>query len=102
MAAQDSVVPITQWQPPPHGFYKCNLDASFWKARNKKGIGMCLRDEDGRFISARTEVVTPFLRVHEGEALCLRHALCWIASMGITKVFFDIDNKLVVDSIHQQ
>jgi hypothetical protein len=35
--------------------YKCNIDASFSAALNRVGLGMCIRDDDGAFVLARTE-----------------------------------------------
>ncbi|CAJ2637029.1 unnamed protein product [Trifolium pratense] len=43
------------WVKPSHGRYKCNVDASFSLAHNKVGIGMCIRDDHGRFVAARTQ-----------------------------------------------
>jgi hypothetical protein len=42
------------WKRPPHGFVKCNVDASFSEYHNRVGIGMCLRDEFGMFVGAKT------------------------------------------------
>lgn len=82
------------------GTFKCNLDASFHKAQNRTGMDMCIRDGEGLFIAARIEFYTHPLRVHEGEALCLLHALSWVSFTGLVRVCFEMDNKFVVDSIH--
>ncbi|PNY12438.1 estradiol 17-beta-dehydrogenase [Trifolium pratense] len=33
-----------------NGRYKCNIDASFSLHRNHIGIGMCIRDDEGRIV----------------------------------------------------
>jgi len=42
------------WKKPAPDRYKCNIDASFSTSLNKVGLGMCLRDDDGAFVLART------------------------------------------------
>ncbi|KAK2352020.1 hypothetical protein QL285_096731 [Trifolium repens] len=37
-----------------NGRYKCNIDASFSPHHNRIGIVMCIRDDEGRFILAKT------------------------------------------------
>ena len=39
---------------PTPGRYKCNIDASFSTSLKRVGLGMCLRDDDGAFVPART------------------------------------------------
>jgi len=43
-----------RWKKPSPGRYKCNIDASFSTSLNRVGLGMCLRDDDGVFVLART------------------------------------------------
>jgi hypothetical protein len=50
--------PITQqmvWAKPDNERYKCNVDVAFSLNHNKVEIGMCIRDDHGRFVAARTE-----------------------------------------------
>lgn len=41
-------------QSPTHGRVKCNIDASFFDQFNRKGIYICIRDEDDIFELAKT------------------------------------------------
>ncbi|PNX91660.1 acetyl-CoA carboxylase carboxyltransferase beta subunit, partial [Trifolium pratense] len=68
----------TDWTKPSHGRYKCNVDVSFSLNRNKVGIGMCIRDDHGRFVDARIEWIELILDVKIGEAIGLMHALKWL------------------------
>jgi len=61
-------------KPSPERF-KCNVDASFSQARNKVGIGVCIRDDEVRYMLAKTEWTTPLLEVELGEALGLLAAM---------------------------
>ncbi|WJX25326.1 hypothetical protein P8452_14380 [Trifolium repens] len=64
---------IHGWKKPLPGRMKCNIDASF--VGNKVGIGMCIRDDSGAFICAKTEWFSPRCTVHVGEALGFLSAL---------------------------
>nr|ABN08196.1 Polynucleotidyl transferase, Ribonuclease H fold [Medicago truncatula] len=44
----------SKWKKPTVGQYKCNIDASFSKHLNKVGIGICIRDDTGTFVLAKT------------------------------------------------
>jgi ribonuclease HI len=88
------------WCKPMTGRVKCNIDASFPTNSNKVGIGMCIRDEHGAFILAKTEWYTPRSEVHIGEALGLLSALNWVHELQLGPVDFELDSKRVVDSFH--
>ncbi|MCI45659.1 cytochrome P450, partial [Trifolium medium] len=45
---------VSKWEKPARGRYKCNIDASFSPQLNRVGIGMCIRDDEGRFVLAKT------------------------------------------------
>jgi hypothetical protein len=40
-----------KWIKPSPGRFKCNVDAAFSQARNRVGIGVCIRDDEGRCVS---------------------------------------------------
>ncbi|CAJ2632963.1 unnamed protein product [Trifolium pratense] len=92
----------TVWTKPRHGRYKCNVDASFSLDRNKVGIGMCLRDDHGRFVAARTEWIEPIVDVEIGEAIGLLYALKWVEGMQLYDTDFEMDCKKIVDSLHSK
>jgi len=77
---------------------KCNIDASFPNGENKTGIGICIRDDDGAFVLARTELYAPRCGVHIGEALGLLSALQWVHDLILGPIDFELDSKKVVDS----
>jgi len=52
------------WRKPYAGRFKCNIAASFSKHLNK--IGMCIRDEHGAFVLAKTNWFSPICEVHIG------------------------------------
>jgi hypothetical protein len=75
VSAQQPPVPSVSWQRPSRDRFKCNVDAGFSTSKNRTGIDICVRDDDGAYVLAKTvsfDVVHP---VRVGEALCLYHAL---------------------------
>jgi hypothetical protein len=86
-----------RWQRPAHGRFKCNIDASFSVSTNKVGLGMCIRDEEGRFVLAKTMWFSPICSVDIGEALGLYHAVWWVHDLQLPLVDFEVESKHVAD-----
>jgi len=42
-----------RWRKPAFGEVKCNVDATIFKEQRSYGIGMCLRDANGDYITAK-------------------------------------------------
>jgi len=80
--------------------FKCNIDASISESSNMVGIGMCIRDEYGTFVLAKTECFSPMFEVHVGEALRLLSALEWVHLLNLGCVEFELDARRVVDSFN--
>ena len=62
---------------------------------NKLGIGMCIRNEEGRFIRAKTMWFSPVCSVDVGEALGLFYAIQWVRELRLQNVDFEVDSKRV-------
>lgn len=73
------------------------MDTSFSAALNCVGFGLCIRDENGNFIKAKTLWSNPVRAMDIGEALGLSHALHWVRDLQLTNVDFELDAKKVVD-----
>jgi hypothetical protein len=82
-----------RWQPPEHGRMKCNIDAALSIQRNKTGVSICIRDEDGVFVLDRTVTFIGVYLVDIGEALGLYHALQWASDMHLDNIDFEVDSK---------
>jgi len=86
-----------KWQKPGRGRLKCNVDAAFSSSLNVIGFGMCIRDETGQFVAAKTLRSSPICDSSIGEALGLSYAIQWVHEMQLTNVDFEMDVKRVVD-----
>jgi hypothetical protein len=67
---------------------------------------MCIQDDEGRFVLAKPEWLSPLLDVDLREALGLLSALHWVRGLGLVRdmrlgiVNFELDSKILVDSIY--
>jgi ribonuclease HI len=90
---------LQQWLPPPLGFVKCNVDASFFPTDGATGWGWCVRDHRGRFLFAGTNIMQAQLNTLEGEAMAIKEAMEELIQRGLSCVIFESDSKIVVDAI---
>lgn len=51
------------WKKHSASRLKCNIDASFSTTFNKVWIDICIRDQEGQFVVAQTEWVSPITEV---------------------------------------
>jgi hypothetical protein len=83
-----------QWQRPVLGWWKCNVDASFYGNTEHTSWGWCIHNLQGQFVAAGCYYVADKLTIIEGEALALLEAISEASSM------FESDFKTVVDAVH--
>ncbi|GAU34086.1 hypothetical protein TSUD_255820 [Trifolium subterraneum] len=88
-----------QWQQPQFGIVKCNVDASFYDIAGATGWGWCVRDHQGRYIIAGTNLLQARLNILEGEAMAIKEAMEEMLQRGFSHVIFESDSKIVVDAI---
>jgi hypothetical protein len=86
-------------EKPAPGEVKCNVDAAIFKDQGCYGVGMCLRDENGHFIAAKTAWFHGLAQPQEAEARGLKEAIIWLGNRGLTEVSIELDYKQVVDGI---
>jgi ribonuclease HI len=89
-----------QWQQPSEGWWKCNVDASFYGASGQTGWGWCVRNDHGIFVAAGTNICNHHLATCEGEAMAIIEALRTASARGWSQVVFESDSKNVVDAIY--
>lgn len=87
------------WQPPDQGYVKCNVDAALFSDQKCFGVGMCIRNSQGRFIKALSRWFECTPRPLEAEALGLKEAILWLSELGLSNVLIGLDCKLLVDGI---
>ncbi|GAU44727.1 hypothetical protein TSUD_88120 [Trifolium subterraneum] len=91
--------PTIQWHNPRFGYVKCNVDASFFNIAGATGWGWCVRDHQGRFIIAGSNIMQARLNILEGEAMAIKEAMIEMIQKGFSHVIIESDSKTVVDAI---
>jgi len=64
------------------------------------GIGICIRDDQGEFVMAKTDCFYPLSDVDVGEVVGIHTALQWVADLHYHHVDFVLDSKSVVESFN--
>ncbi|PNX54968.1 cytochrome p450, partial [Trifolium pratense] len=60
----------------------------------------CMRDDQDRFVLAKTEWIAPCIDVELGEALGLLSALQWVNNLHLHNMNFEMDSKRAVDCLY--
>ncbi|CAN1824958.1 Putative ribonuclease H protein At1g65750 [Linum perenne] len=93
--AQPAVHPCEKWHAPPFGSLKCNSDVGFHAATNEMGMGIILRDCDGRVVGFKQWHDVGQWTPREGEAAALLSAMSWVAEIGYEDVIFECDAEAI-------
>lgn len=86
-------------QRPQQGRLECNVDACFSTQRNHACIGICVCDDAGDFVLAKTMSFTPLCPVAMSE-LGVFYVLQWLQNMQFDNVDFVVDFKTTTDAFH--
>lgn len=84
-----------QWQPPPEGYFKINIDASMLPNCTIAGIAILIRDHAGRFVEAMG-LLQHARNITQAEAWGFVHAMQWAHRCQYKKVMFENGNMQVV------
>lgn len=109
-----SSVASTSHQTPPHVFFfliehvphVADLSATsmpfFSDSLNRIGIRICIRDDEGTFVLAKTVSLSRRCHVPLGEALGLFHDIQWLRDMQFDNVDFALDSQLTTKVFNHQ
>jgi len=73
---------------------------SFSQARNRVSIGVCIQDDEGHYVLAKTEWMSPLLDVDLGETLGLLSAMYWVRDLQLGIVDVELDSKTMVYNLY--
>ncbi|KEH42726.1 hypothetical protein MTR_1g074240 [Medicago truncatula] len=62
------------------------------------GIDICIRDDQGEFVMAKTDCFSPLCDVDVGEAVGLHTTLQWVVNLHYDDVDFVSDSKTLMSS----
>jgi ribonuclease HI len=81
---------------PTPGYLKANWDAGFDRQNGRLGMGVIIRDQQGKMWASKCQTKEGVLDVTIGEALAALMAAELCVEMGINRVQFEGDAKTVV------
>ncbi|XP_042939527.1 uncharacterized protein LOC122274566 [Carya illinoinensis] len=87
------------WRPPPTGVLKLNTDGAMFQEQCKIGVGVILRDENGKVVMATCNKEPEFSEPMEVELLAILRGLQLCVPMGINDLIVEIDSLLSVNAI---
>jgi ribonuclease HI len=70
---------------------KLNVDASFHVEEGAGAIGAVIRDYEGRFVAAKTMLLSHVASAAMGEAVAMREGLCLAESLGCSRLIAESD-----------
>lgn len=88
-----------QWQKPPKGWLKVNCDAALDVRNGRFGVGVLVRDHEGRVKAARSVTKSGFLEPTAAEALALFEGVRLCKDLGILNLIVEGDAQVVVNPI---
>ena len=91
----------TRWQPPSAGSVKTNYDGAMFAESNMAGIGVVVRNSEGRVLAALSEQIVKPPSVEILELLAARRAVSFTAESGFDQLICEGDSESVVNSLRQ-
>jgi ribonuclease HI len=87
------------WMAPPPGCLKANWDAGFDRRNGRLGMGVIIRDQQGKMWASKSRMKEGVLDATTGEALAALMAAELCVEMGISRVQLEGDAKNVVTAV---
>jgi ribonuclease HI len=88
-----------RWEPPPPGYYKVNVDASFHDSLNSGGWGFVARDWDGNFLEGGAGSFSQTASALQAETLGTFRSIERVAALGMTRIILETDSTTVAKAI---
>lgn len=86
---------IKRWERPATGWVKINIDAALFEDVHSTGLGIVVRDAEGKFFMAAARRRDGLVSPREAETLCLKEALSWLNDKGLSNCIFEIDSQIL-------
>ncbi|CAA7042230.1 unnamed protein product [Microthlaspi erraticum] len=94
--------PLSQWEPPPQHFLKCNFDSSYCRDLDYMRVGWLVRDSHGACLDAGWAKLHKVDSALEAKATGFLYVVQRIWSRGWRHIWFEGDNKDLTSIINKQ
>ena len=89
-----------QWEAPQHPWYKLNIDGAVFSSFQSAGVGVVIRDTEGKVTAALSKHLLLPLRPLEAEVKDLEEVVLFAWDVGIQEVIVECDSQIVVDAMN--
>ncbi|KAF5458623.1 hypothetical protein F2P56_022640 [Juglans regia] len=93
---------LTTWRPPPLNIYKANWDASVDRVHSRMGVGVVIRNWEGRVTATLRSSRCIFPDAKLAEAMVALRAILLCKQIGISRVMLEGDALNVVKDINSE
>ena len=87
------------WTLPLASNYKVNVDGAVFAQSQQAGVGVVIRDHDGRVTTTLSKVVHQPLRPLQMGAKAMEERVTFAWDVGIRDVIFEGDSKIISDAL---
>ena len=91
---------LVHWFPPPNSWCKANSDGAIFQELGAAGIGVVIRDHEGKVIGAILERIALLPSVEDVEALACRRAILFAREFSLQIVVFEGDSETIINSLN--
>lgn len=80
------------WTPPLAPLFKVNVDGAVFSAQGTVGIGVIIRDEEGKVEAALSKKINALLSTVEAEAKAFEEGILFSKDIGIQEYILEGDS----------
>jgi ribonuclease HI len=91
-----------RWKNPPEGWLKVNCDAALDKGKRRMGMGIILRDHEGKVRAAWSLSRPGLMDTIAAEATALFYGMKLRKELGVSNLVVEGDSKVVISAIQQR
>ncbi|XP_065636438.1 uncharacterized protein LOC136070424 [Quercus suber] len=85
------------WKPPPWSKLKVNFDWAVFREDNLTGIGVIVRNGEGRVMASMAESFQLPLSITAVEVIAAKKALQFAIDLGLSSIVLEGDSKITID-----
>lgn len=91
---------VTNWEKPPAGTLKLNMDVTLDRHSGMMGFGFILKNSDRDFITTKSLPMKGFLSFEESEDVGVKEALSWLKEIFMDSIIVEMDSLHVFNEIY--
>ena len=90
-----------KWEAPPSGVFKINVDGATSKQGRNSGVGVVIRNSEGKIIEAWSKYLAGLFLVMEVEMLAIKPGILLAKEMKISNIIIESDALAAIQSLEK-